>query len=74
MRAQAERASAEQADASQVAVQLERARIARELHDIVAHHISVIIVQARGGRRCLESARTTPVRALTPSRNWGKKP
>ena len=56
MRAQAERASAEQADASQVAVELERARIARELHDIVAHHISVIVVQARGGRRCLESS------------------
>jgi signal transduction histidine kinase len=56
MRAQAERASAEKADASQVAVALERARIARELHDIVAHHISVIVVQARGGRRCLESS------------------
>lgn len=56
MRAQAERASAERADASQVAVALERARIARELHDIVAHHISVIVVQARGGRRCLESS------------------
>jgi signal transduction histidine kinase len=58
MRAQAERASAEQADASQLAVELERARIARELHDIVAHHISVIVVQARGGRRCLESSPT----------------
>jgi signal transduction histidine kinase len=56
MRAQAERASSEKADASQVAVELERARIARELHDIVAHHISVIVVQARGGRRCLESS------------------
>ena len=56
MRAQAERVSAEKADASQVAVELERARIARELHDIVAHHISVIVVQARGGRRCLESS------------------
>jgi signal transduction histidine kinase len=31
----------------------ERARIARELHDIVAHSIGVVVLQARGGRRML---------------------
>jgi signal transduction histidine kinase len=35
------------------AVAAERARIARDLHDVVAHSISIIVLQARGGRRML---------------------
>jgi signal transduction histidine kinase len=37
------------------AVDAERTRIARELHDIVAHAISVIILQARGARHSVGS-------------------
>jgi signal transduction histidine kinase len=49
----ARRAQAESEARAAQAVGAERARIARELHDVVAHAISVIVVQARGGRRVL---------------------
>ena len=47
----------EQEAYAELSVQYERARIAAELHDIVAHAISVMVVQASAGQRL---ARTSP--------------
>ena len=47
----------------------ERARIARELHDIVAHHLSVIVLQAAGTRASGKSAEA----ALEKIENSGRQ-
>ena len=51
----------EEADA---AVADERARIARELHDAVAHSIGVVVLQARGAKRTMQSDPEAALEAL----------
>jgi signal transduction histidine kinase len=52
----ANRLERERDQQSQIAAAAERARIARELHDVVAHNVSVMVVQAEGASYALESS------------------
>ena len=58
----AELIAGQQEERDRRATLAERLRIARELHDIVAHHLSVIVIQAQGAQRI---AGQDPARAKT---------
>jgi len=57
-------ADADRERAAHEAVSVERTRVARELHDIVAHAVSVIVVHADGARYALRTDPDAADRAL----------
>jgi signal transduction histidine kinase len=54
------------------AVVEERARIARELHDVIAHHVSMIVLQAGAERRVLDGANTSTREVLETVERTGR--
>src|SRR5438046_1941477 len=49
----------------------ERTRIARELHDLLSHSVSVMVVQAAAERSALGSERAAPAEALAAIERTG---
>lgn len=72
LRARAARLQEERDQAAAEAVSEERARIARELHDVVAHSVSVMTVQAGGVRRLLKPEQTREREALSAIEETGR--
>jgi signal transduction histidine kinase len=72
-REQAERLEREREDQALLAVAEERARIARELHDVVGHSVSVMTVQAAGVRRLLEADQDREREALMVVEQTGRE-
>jgi signal transduction histidine kinase len=58
---------------AKVAVAAERARIARELHDVVAHNVSVMVVQADGAAYVLDASPDTAKQALETISSTGRQ-
>jgi signal transduction histidine kinase len=64
LRDEAARAVADRDARAAQAVAEERARVARELHDLVAHSMSVVNIQAQGARRVLRTDPDAAAQAL----------
>ncbi|MFG2480068.1 sensor histidine kinase [Streptomyces fagopyri] len=58
---------------AKVAVAAERARIARELHDVVAHNVSVMVVQADGAAYVMDTAPEQARKALETISGTGRQ-
>src|SRR3954465_14848757 len=68
----ADRLEREQEKQAQLAVAQERSRIARELHDVVAHNVSVMVVQAAAARPMIDHDTTKAKDALGSVEQTGR--
>ncbi|WP_338931839.1 sensor histidine kinase [Streptomyces netropsis] len=69
----AARLEKEREQQSRMAVVAERARIARELHDVVAHNVSVMVVQADGAAYVLDASPEQAKQALETISGTGRQ-
>jgi signal transduction histidine kinase len=69
----AAKAEREREERARAAVAEERARIARELHDVVGHSVSVMTVQASGVRRLLQPEQEREREALLVVERTGRE-
>ncbi len=69
----AHRLEMERETQARMAVAAERARIARELHDVVAHNVSVMVVQADGAAYVLDTAPDQTRNALRTISGTGRQ-
>ena len=73
LRSRAEQLERERSENERGAVARERARIARELHDVVAHSVSVMVVQSGAARRVLDHDPAASVAALGAVEDTGRE-
>ncbi len=72
LRERAERAERDREEDARRAVTDERTRIAREIHDVVAHQMTVITLQAEGARRVADGSDPRVIDALETISDAGR--
>ena len=73
LREKAARLEREQGERERLAVAEERARIAREMHDVLTHNVSVMVVQASAAKRMVDHDPARAREALTSVEETGRE-